>query len=62
MHVRVCIGFEESLRSRFCAVYIFVVVITICLSELMSCVEVEVAVLGFPSLIIHTVSENIKQH
>ena len=48
MHVRVCMGFEQSLRSRFCAVYIFVVVITICLSELRSCVEVEVAVLGSP--------------
>ena len=33
-----------------------------CLSELRSCVKVEVAVLGSPSLIIRTVSVDVKQH
>ena len=31
-------------------------------TEFRSCVKVEVAVLGFPSLIVRTVSVNIKQH
>ena len=32
------------------------------LSEIKSCVKVEVAVLGSPSLIVRTVSVDVKQH
>ena len=36
--------------------------LSLCSSEFRSCVEVEVAVLGFPSLINLTVSVDVKQH
>ena len=43
-------------------VYNYSVVPFSLLSELRSCVKVEVAVLCFPSLIIRTVSVDVKQH
>ena len=38
------------------------VLIVLSLSELRSCVKVEVDVLGYPSLIVITVSVDVKQH